>query len=243
MRWCCRSQARTGPASLRWVARSRRSQPRSIANASKATHRARPSNSSTRAGPSRRLLVIGTGGGTPSHEAAEKLGGTAAARLLTSGETKAVIDVSGLGFDADSAARVGLARGASLVALRPLSNQAQGQAKADADRSNDRRRRRRRRQTLRPTGGSRWLRRLAHPRTRHRAGKHHLSGKLRRPRPRVARRNRHRNRSARSAGDGEARNGRASRRRPRLHPPAAAPRPAVERWRKRVNRQLSSAKA
>ena len=57
----------------------------------------------------RRLLVIGTGGGTPSHEAAEKLGGTAAARLLTSGETKAVIDVSGLSFDADFAARVGLA--------------------------------------------------------------------------------------------------------------------------------------
>jgi leucyl aminopeptidase len=60
-------------------------------------------------GTVRRLLVIGTGGGTPSHEAAEKLGGTAAARLLTSGETKAVIDVSGLSFDADSAARVGLA--------------------------------------------------------------------------------------------------------------------------------------
>jgi leucyl aminopeptidase len=60
-------------------------------------------------GTVRRLLVIGTGGGTPPHEAAEKLGGTAAARLLTSGETKAVIDVSGLGFDADSAARVGLA--------------------------------------------------------------------------------------------------------------------------------------
>jgi leucyl aminopeptidase len=60
-------------------------------------------------GTVRRLLVIGTGGGTAPREAAEKLGGTAAARLLTSGETKAVIDVSGLGFDADSAARVGLA--------------------------------------------------------------------------------------------------------------------------------------
>jgi leucyl aminopeptidase len=60
-------------------------------------------------GTVRRLLVVGTGGGTPPQEAAEKLGGAAAARLLTSGETKAVIDVSGLGFDADSAARVGLA--------------------------------------------------------------------------------------------------------------------------------------
>jgi len=57
----------------------------------------------------RRLLVVGTGGGSTPHEAAEKLGGTAVARLLTSGETKVVIDISGLKFDADSAARVGLA--------------------------------------------------------------------------------------------------------------------------------------
>ncbi len=42
-------------------------------------------------------------------DAAEKLGGTAAARLLTSGEKTAVIDLSGLDFDADAAARVGLA--------------------------------------------------------------------------------------------------------------------------------------
>ena len=60
-------------------------------------------------GTVRRLLVIGIGGGTLPPEAAEKLGGTAAARLITSGETKAVIDLSGLNFDTDSAARVGLA--------------------------------------------------------------------------------------------------------------------------------------
>ncbi|MEO8455230.1 MAG: leucyl aminopeptidase [Sphingomicrobium sp.] len=60
-------------------------------------------------GATRRLLVVGTGAGTPPHQAAEKLGGTAVARLLTSGETKAVLDLSGLGFDSDSAARVGLA--------------------------------------------------------------------------------------------------------------------------------------
>jgi leucyl aminopeptidase len=60
-------------------------------------------------GTLRRLLLVGTGAGTSPHEAAEKLGGTAVARLLTSGETRAVIDVSGLGFDTDSAARVGLA--------------------------------------------------------------------------------------------------------------------------------------
>jgi leucyl aminopeptidase len=60
-------------------------------------------------GTLRRVVVVGTGGGSSPQEAAEKLGGTAVSRLLTSGETKGVIDLSGLGFDADSAARVGLA--------------------------------------------------------------------------------------------------------------------------------------
>ena len=60
-------------------------------------------------GTSRRVLLIGIGGGGASNETAEKLGGTAAARLLTSGEKSAVIDLSGLGFDADGAARVALA--------------------------------------------------------------------------------------------------------------------------------------
>jgi leucyl aminopeptidase len=40
----------------------------------------------------------------PLQKAAEKLGGTAVSRLLTSGETHAVIDLTGLDFDADSAA-------------------------------------------------------------------------------------------------------------------------------------------
>ncbi len=56
-----------------------------------------------------RLLVVGTGGGITPAEAAEKLGGVAAARLLLSGETHAVIDLGGLDYDADSAARVALA--------------------------------------------------------------------------------------------------------------------------------------
>jgi leucyl aminopeptidase len=60
-------------------------------------------------GTLRRLVVVGTGTGSPPHEIAEKLGGTAVARLLTSGEKKVVVDVSGLGLDADAAARVGLA--------------------------------------------------------------------------------------------------------------------------------------
>jgi leucyl aminopeptidase len=60
-------------------------------------------------GTIRRVLVIGTGNGGSLEQAAEKLGGTAVARLQTSGEKKAVIDVSALGYDADTAARVGLA--------------------------------------------------------------------------------------------------------------------------------------
>src|SRR4051794_11744852 len=40
-------------------------------------------------GTMRRLLVVGTGTGSAAHETAEKLGGAAVARLLTSGEKKA----------------------------------------------------------------------------------------------------------------------------------------------------------
>ena len=60
-------------------------------------------------GTLRRLLVIGIGNGGNLEQAAEKLGGTAIARLQTSGEKKGVIDLSALGYDADTAARVGLA--------------------------------------------------------------------------------------------------------------------------------------
>ena len=67
-------------------------------------------------GKTRRLLVVGTGGGSTPGDAAEKLGGAVAGRLITSGETHAVIDLSGAGYDADAAARVGL--GAALRAWR-----------------------------------------------------------------------------------------------------------------------------
>ncbi|WP_309660737.1 leucyl aminopeptidase [Sphingomonas sp.] len=56
----------------------------------------------------KRLLVVGTGKGIAPAAAAEKLGGTVVARLLTSGAAHAVIDLTGLGYDADAAARVGL---------------------------------------------------------------------------------------------------------------------------------------
>ncbi|HEY7005420.1 MAG TPA: leucyl aminopeptidase [Sphingomicrobium sp.] len=60
-------------------------------------------------GTARRVVVVGIGSGASAEQAAEKLGGAAVARLITSGEKKAVIDVSSLGYDADGAARVGLA--------------------------------------------------------------------------------------------------------------------------------------
>ena len=63
-----------------------------------------------------RLLVIGTGPDAGSGDAPEKLGGAAVARLLTSGETQAVIDVGGLNLDAEAAARVAL--GAALRSWR-----------------------------------------------------------------------------------------------------------------------------
>ena len=64
----------------------------------------------------RRLLIVGTGNGSAAKDAAEKLGGTAASKLQTSGEKKAVIDLTGLGYDADAAARVAL--GAALRSWR-----------------------------------------------------------------------------------------------------------------------------
>ncbi|HEY0164388.1 MAG TPA: M17 family peptidase N-terminal domain-containing protein, partial [Sphingomicrobium sp.] len=56
----------------------------------------------------RRVVLVGTGNAISPADSAEKLGGTTTARLLTSGETHAVIDLSGLGYDADAAARVAL---------------------------------------------------------------------------------------------------------------------------------------
>jgi leucyl aminopeptidase len=60
-------------------------------------------------GSTRRLLVVGTGKDAAAATAAEKLGGTGVARLLKSGESKAVIDLTGFDYDEDAAARVALA--------------------------------------------------------------------------------------------------------------------------------------
>ena len=64
----------------------------------------------------RRLLVVGTGEGADSEEGAEKLGGAIVSRLLISGEAHAVVDLCGLNYSTDAAARLALA--ASLRAWR-----------------------------------------------------------------------------------------------------------------------------
>ena len=56
----------------------------------------------------RRVLIVGTGADTSAADAAEKLGGATVARLQTSGESHVVIDLTGLNYDADAAARVAL---------------------------------------------------------------------------------------------------------------------------------------
>jgi leucyl aminopeptidase len=61
----------------------------------------------------RRVAVVGVGKEATTGEGPEKLGGNAVARLLTSGEKSAVIDLSAGGYDADGAAKVALG-----VALR-----------------------------------------------------------------------------------------------------------------------------
>ncbi|HET6941545.1 MAG TPA: leucyl aminopeptidase [Sphingomicrobium sp.] len=57
----------------------------------------------------RRLIIVGTGDGNGGAEAAEKLGGALTGKLLTSGEAHAVLDLTGLNYDADLAARLALA--------------------------------------------------------------------------------------------------------------------------------------
>jgi leucyl aminopeptidase len=64
----------------------------------------------------RRVVVVGLGRNGKAGDSAEKVGGNAVAKLLTSGEKHAVFDLTGLGFDADAAAKVGL--GAALRSWR-----------------------------------------------------------------------------------------------------------------------------
>jgi leucyl aminopeptidase len=54
----------------------------------------------------RRLLIVGLGSKRDDDALFEKVGGALTARLLTSGETRLVVDLSGLSFKADAAARL-----------------------------------------------------------------------------------------------------------------------------------------
>ncbi|MGF1550590.1 MAG: leucyl aminopeptidase [Sphingomonadaceae bacterium] len=54
----------------------------------------------------RRLLLVGLGGNREDVSLYRKVGGTLAARLLTSGEKKLVIDIGGLDLDAEAAAQI-----------------------------------------------------------------------------------------------------------------------------------------
>src|SRR5215213_2999479 len=55
----------------------------------------------------RRLLLVGLGDRRQDDALYEKVGGGLAARLRTSGETRLVVDLSGIGLDGDAAARIG----------------------------------------------------------------------------------------------------------------------------------------
>ncbi|HEX8263572.1 MAG TPA: M17 family peptidase N-terminal domain-containing protein, partial [Allosphingosinicella sp.] len=55
----------------------------------------------------RRLLLVGLGDRRQDEALYEKVGGALVAKLLTSGETRLVIDVSGAGLDSEAAARIG----------------------------------------------------------------------------------------------------------------------------------------
>src|SRR5918997_5331993 len=54
----------------------------------------------------RRLLLVGLGGKRDDEALFERVGGALSAKLLTSGETRLVVDLSGLNLDGDAAARI-----------------------------------------------------------------------------------------------------------------------------------------
>jgi leucyl aminopeptidase len=68
------------------------------------------------AGAIRRLLMVGLGGSRSDDALFERVGGALTAKLLTSGETRLVVDLTGLNLDGEAAARI--AYGASARAWR-----------------------------------------------------------------------------------------------------------------------------
>ena len=61
----------------------------------------------TEGSSARRLLLVGLGGRGDGDAVLEKVGGALAAKLLTSGETRLVVDLSGVGIGAEDAAKIG----------------------------------------------------------------------------------------------------------------------------------------
>ncbi|HEX8621217.1 MAG TPA: leucyl aminopeptidase [Allosphingosinicella sp.] len=55
----------------------------------------------------RRLILVGLGDRRQDEALYEKVGGALAGKLLTSGETRLVVDLGGLGLDSEAAARIG----------------------------------------------------------------------------------------------------------------------------------------
>ncbi|HEY0115371.1 MAG TPA: leucyl aminopeptidase, partial [Allosphingosinicella sp.] len=58
-------------------------------------------------GTARRVLLVGLGGRRDDDAIHERVGGALTSRLLTSGETRLVVDLTGLNFDGKAAARLG----------------------------------------------------------------------------------------------------------------------------------------
>jgi len=70
-------------------------------------------------GMARRVLLVGLGGKRDDEAIYERVGGALTAKLLTSGETKLVIDLTGLNFDGETATRIGFGAAARSCAHAP----------------------------------------------------------------------------------------------------------------------------
>ena len=184
MRWPFRCAAKTccTSGSPGWTSRRARSPPA----------RRKRSGSSARSGrsprPSSRTASSPAGCcwsvyGAKQDEVAihERVGGALTAKLLTSGETKLVIDLRRPRRPRGGAAR--LRRSGAQLASRRLPHQARPQAEADAGGSGHRRRGRGRREGMGARGGGAGRARL-HPRPGQRAAQRRLSRDLRRALPR-----------------------------------------------------------
>ena len=104
------------------------------------------------------------------------------ARLLTSGETQAVLDLTGLNYDADAAARVALAAALRAWRYDRYRTKLKDKQKPTLKELDDRRRACGSGEPWEEALAAGLRRRLLHPRAGHRAGEHHLPGDLRRTR-------------------------------------------------------------